>query len=525
MHFMQEFCNYRELLTPAEMAIIDRLAAETGPYDGYGLMRNAGAAIFKLLLSHYPDSAGFDILCGPGNNGGDGYEVARLLAEAGVQVNVWTDDPPRPRSDAERAARHCPVKPQPLASFQPRSGGVVIDALYGAGLARPLTGPALAAAQACNDAKAIVVAVDLPSGISGESGKPHGIAFRADLTVTFFRLKPGHLLEPGRSLCGQIMLADIGIPEKTLASIPARSFINLPALWRDMLPPSQHDQHKYSRGHLAVFSGGPSSTGAARLAAMAAARAGAGAVTLYSPGNALLINAVQLTSIMLRTVDTPEDFIEIAAERPPDALVLGPGFGLDRPLREMVTTALALERSKTLLLDADGISIFQDQPATLFAAIASSALEVVLTPHAGEFSRLFPDLASNATMSKLECARQAAQRAGAIIVLKGPDTVIAAPDGRAAINVNGTPWLATAGSGDVLAGLIAGLAAQKMPLWQAACAGVWIHSQAAVGFSPGLIAEDLPHLIPDIVRELYASTRDCNAIAPKGARGLPAVMK
>lgn len=498
MQSAHELGTTPHLLTPAEMAEADRLAAESGPHDGYGLMRNAGAAILRALLARFPQAEGFDVLCGPGNNGGDGYEVARLLAEAGTPVTLWTDAAPRPGSDAERAAALCPLGPRPLAAFAPAPGRVVVDALYGAGLARALDGAAADAAQACNAAGARVVAVDLPSGLSGDSGKPLGAALEAELTVTFFRLKPGHLLEPGRSLCGTLVLADIGIPDSVLEAIRPGTFVNTPALWGAALPRPRRDQHKYSRGHVAVFSGGASSTGAARLSAMAAARAGAGAVTVLSPASALLVNAAHLTSIMLRKVDTPEDFCQAAAARRPEAVVLGPGFGLDRPLRAMALAALAGEGPGTLVLDADGLTAFRDEPDALFAAIAASAFDVVLTPHEGEFSRLFPDLAG----SKLERARQAARRAGAVVVLKGPDTVIAAPDGRAAINANGSPFLATAGSGDMLAGLVAGLGAQAMPAWEAACAAVWLHAEAATRFGPGLVAEDLPGLIPAVLREL-----------------------
>lgn len=516
---------YPELLTPAQMQEADRLAAAEGPYDDYGLMRNAGAAIVAAIRLRYPAARSFDILCGPGNNGGDGYVVARLLDEAGFSATLWRQAMPRPGSAAERAARSCPLVPRPLAEFVPTAGQIVIDALYGAGLDRSMEGDAAAAAQACNKAGAQVVAVDLPSGLSGESGKPLGPAFRADLTVTFFRLKPGHLLEPGRSLCGDIIAADIGISRDVLTAISPRTFINLPALWEEGLPFPQRGQHKYSRGHVAVFSGGPTSSGAARLSAMAAARVGAGAVTLYAPASALLVNASHLTSIMLRKVDTRQDFCDAAALRRADAVVLGPGFGLERPLQAMALAVLAQEGPGTLILDADGLTAFRDQPDMLFSAIAASRLDVVLTPHEGEFVRLFPDLVDNQTASKLERARKAAQQSGAVIVLKGPDTVIASPDGRAAINANGTPLLATAGSGDVLAGLIGGLAAQKMPAWQAACMAVWVHAQAAANFGPGLIAEDLPGLIPSVLREFHQARRDCSAIAPKGARGLPAVMK
>ena len=502
MQSAQETGNGLEVLTPAEMARADRLAAEAGPHDGYGLMRNAGSGILRAVLARYPAASGFDVLCGPGNNGGDGYEVARLLHEAGLPVAIWAEGWPRPGSDAQRAAHSCPVAPQPLGGFRPQPGRVVIDALYGAGLARALDGAAADTARRCRTANATVVAVDLPSGVSGDSGSAAGEAFEAELTVTFFRLKPGHLLEPGRALCGEVVLADIGIPEAVLGEIAPSTFRNLPALWSAALPRPDRGQHKYSRGHVAVFSGGVSSTGAARLSALSAARAGAGAVTLWSPGAALVVNAAHLTAIMLRKVDTLADLDAAFAARRPDAIVLGPGYGLHRPLAETVLHVLKTAGEGTLVLDADALTAFRDEPDALFSAINASARETVLTPHEGEFARLFPDLAADGGLSKLDRARQAAARAGTVVILKGPDTVIAAPHGRAAINENGSPFLATAGSGDVLAGLVAGLCAQKMPPWQAACAAVWLHAQAASRFGPGLIAEDLPGLLPACLREL-----------------------
>jgi hydroxyethylthiazole kinase-like uncharacterized protein yjeF len=491
-----------ELLTLAEMSEADRLAAALGPHDGYGLMRNAGMALLREMLARFPWAEGFDVLCGPGNNGGDGYEVARLLDEAGLAVSLWREGLPRPGSDAARAADRCPVAPRPLGDFMPRPGRVVVDALYGAGLARPLDGDAARAAESCRAAGAAVVSIDLPSGLSGDSGRAAGAVIEAELTVTFFRLKPGHLLEPGRALCGETVIADIGIPQAVLDDILPRTFRNLPALWSATFPRPRRDQHKYSRGHAAVLSGGPSTTGAARLSALAAGRAGAGAVTLWSPGNAMVVNAAHLTSIMLRRADTPTDFDQGFAAKPADAMVIGPGFGLDRPLRETVLHVLEKGLAGTLVLDADALTAFRDAPHALFSAIAASPCHVVLTPHEGEFARLFPDIAGNAASSKPDRARRAAARSGAMVILKGPDTVIAAPDGRAAINENGTPFLATAGSGDVLAGIVAGLCAQKMPAWEAACAAVWIHAEAGARFGPGLIAEDLPGLIPAVLREL-----------------------
>jgi hydroxyethylthiazole kinase-like uncharacterized protein yjeF len=327
-----------------------------------------------------------------------------------------------------------------------------------------------------------------------------GAAPHADLTVTFFRMKPGHLLCPGREYCGETIVADIGIPDAMLEEIAPRCSENVPALWRSVLPVPAVDTHKYKRGHACVFSGGPSATGAARLAAMAAARIGAGAVTVLSPAAAMLVNASHMTAIMLAKVDAAADLSAFIERRKPDAFVLGPGFGVGEKTRELALAVLENRDCGALVLDADGITSFRDAPASLFIMAGSGhAPPLVLTPHEGEFARLFPGLAEDAALSKLDKARRAADRAHAVVIYKGPDTVIAAPDGRAAINANGTPYLATAGSGDVLSGMTAGLLAQGMPAFEAACAAVWMHADAGSRFGPGLIAEDLPGLLPAVL--------------------------
>lgn len=487
------------LLSPAEMAEADRLATLSGPFDGPALMENAGLAIHREILRRFPDAACFDVLCGPGNNGGDGYVAARLLAEDGLDVCVWREAPPRGGSDAAGAGRRWQGRTRPLGGFAPRPGAMVVDALFGAGLSKPLEGAAARAAATCADAGARVVGVDLPSGISGATGRATGPAFRADLTITFFRAKPGHLLQPGRAACGELVVADIGILASVLAAIAPKTFQNMPALWRARLPRPDVETHKYARGHAAVFSGGPSSTGAARLSAMAAARAGAGAVTVLSPPDALLVNAAHLTAIMVAKVSDAGDVERIVATRKVRAAVLGPGFGVGEAARAHALALLAHGHGFAgLVLDADGITSFRDAADALFSAARSASAALVLTPHEGEFARLFPDLAAEG-LSKLDRARQAAARAHAVVILKGPDTVIAAPDGRAAINANATPWLATAGSGDVLAGIVAGLLAQEMPAWEAACAAVWIHAEAGRRFGPGLVADDLPGLLPPVI--------------------------
>lgn len=497
-----------EVLSPAEMAEADRRAVAAGPFDGARLMRNAGQAVGAVVLARYPAAKRVHVLCGPGNNGGDGYVVARLLREAGVTVSLWASGTPRPGSDAALVVQACPLEARRLADFMAGDGSVIVDALYGAGLSKPLAGEAARAVEIVTAKKLPVVAVDLPSGVSGDSGQVLGSAFRAEVTVTFARRKPGHLLLPGRNLCGEVVLADIGISDAVVEGLGTKTFENGTGLWLAGFPKPAVDTHKYRRGHVNVFSGGPSATGAARLSAMAAARSGAGAVTVLSPGSAMQVNAAHLTSIMLRKVDDEAALAKVLGDGRPAAFVLGPGFGVGEKARTFALAVLgdgqgAKEGVVGLVLDADGITSFEDHPASLFiTAGAKEAAKLVMTPHEGEFTRLFSGLAKDDTLSKLDKAREAARRSHAVVVYKGADTVIAAPDGRAAINANAVPWLATAGSGDVLAGLVAGLLVQGMPAFEAACAAVWMHAEAGSRFGAGLIAEDLPLALVPVLREL-----------------------
>ncbi|MFP1634019.1 NAD(P)H-hydrate dehydratase [Zhengella sp. ZM62] len=486
-----------ELLTPEEMGRADAIAIAAGPFDGSGLMENAGRAIHEAILRRFAGAGRVAVLCGPGNNGGDGFVVARLLAEDGFSVDLFALAEPRPGSDAACAAQAWTGAVRPLGDFEPGAFDLVVDGLFGAGLSKPLSGAAASAADACNATGVPVVAVDLPSGLSGESGQPLGTCFRAVLTVTFFRKKPGHLLLPGRDLCGELLVADIGIPAAVLDEILPRTHENGPALWRHALPRLAADTHKYARGAAAVLSGGASSTGAARLAALAAARSGAGAVTVLSPPSAVLVHAAHLTSIMVRAVPDAQAVSAFLDEGKTRAALAGPGCGVRGQTRAAVLAMLAAGARddarglKALVLDADALTVFQDRPSSLFETIGASGLHVVMTPHEGEFARLFADLGPQCGLSRVDRARRAASRSGAVVVLKGGDTVIAAPDGRAAINTNATPVLATAGSGDVLAGIVTGLLAQGVSGFEAACAAVWLHGEAGKAAGQRPIAEDL----------------------------------
>jgi len=493
-----------ELLSNSEMTEADRLAIASG-ISGTALMANAGRAVADVVAARHPLGTRIAVVAGPGNNGGDGFVAAHRLAERGYPVRVLVHgDRDRLKGDAAQAAESWKGTTERASPDSLSGAQVIVDALFGAGLDRAIEAEAKALIEAINAHGAMVVAVDLPSGINGSTGAIMGAAVTASETVTFFRRKPGHLLLPGRLKCGRVTVADIGIPADVLDTIEPRTFVNAPALWRDLFPVPQAHGHKYTRGHAVVLSGTMSSTGAARLAARGALRAGAGLVTLATPREALAINAAASLSIMVRPCDGVAEFSGLLADRRVNAVVMGPGGGTGTPMRELVLSAL--DGPRAVVLDADALTSFVDDPKKLFTSLKSHHESLaILTPHEGEFSRLFKEQCQKSTVKqKLKECLDASHEAGAIVVLKGADTVVAAPDGRAAIAENAPPWLATAGSGDVLAGLIGGLCAQGMPPFEAACAGVWLHGECGVEAGPGLISEDLAERIPAVYRRLFA---------------------
>jgi ADP-dependent NAD(P)H-hydrate dehydratase / NAD(P)H-hydrate epimerase len=488
-----------ELLTTAEMAEADRRTI-AGGVAGIALMENAGRSVADAVTARHPPGLGVAVVAGPGNNGGDGFVAARFLAERGYRVRVLlVGDPNRLKDDAALAAQRWqgPTAAAAPAALMPAD--IVIDAVFGAGLDRPVEGVARAMIEAMNAAPC-VYAVDLPSGINGTTGAVMGLAVNATETVTFFRRKIGHVLLPGRLHCGNVRIADIGIAASVLDQIKPRIAINAPNLWAKSFPLPRVDGHKYARGHAVVVSGGVSSTGAARLAARGALRAGAGLVTIASPREALAVNAAASLAVMVRPVDGADELTSFLDDPRRNVVLLGPGGGVGQPMRDLVLAALKGERA--VVLDADALTSFADELQALCAAIRTRGKATLMTPHEGEFSRLFKTLGDEAP-SKLERARRAAQTTGAVVLLKGPDTVVAAPDGRAAIADNAPPWLASAGSGDVLAGIAAGCLAQGMPGFEAAAAAVWLHGEAGSAAGPGLIAEDLPEVMPAIYRRLF----------------------
>ncbi len=510
-----------ELLTPTEMAEADRLAARAAP--SFALMERAGEAVARTALTLLDardagSAAGHVlILCGPGNNGGDGYVAARLLADAGCVVTLASLVARESLvGDAARAAAlwRGPVvdlATRGLASADLDATDLVVDALFGAGLTRDIAGPAEAAIGHVNAwadmSRRPVLAVDVPSGIDGATGCVRGAAVKASHTITFFRLKPGHILMPGRVHCGHLHLADIGIAASVLDAVAPKTRLNVPALWPGVPPRPRLDGHKYGRGHAVVVSGPLGQTGAARLCAHGALRAGAGLVTVASPPDALAVLASALTAVMTRVSDGADGLAALLEDARKNAVALGPGLGVGAGARAQVRAALAASpaggTSRAVVIDADALVSFAAEPDVLFAAISEGGHAVVLTPHDGEFAKLFPDLAASG--SKLERTRAAAVLCGAVVLLKGPDTVVAHPDGRASIAASEAPWLATAGSGDVLAGMVAGLLAQGVPAFEAASSAVWMHAEAARLFGPGLISEDIPDVVPRVLAALFGA--------------------
>ena len=553
-----------ELLTAAQMRAIEQAAIASGQVTGLELMERAGRGVVSAIFAEWPELAPSwgptpkppeyllqddekgkhraVVLCGPGNNGGDGFVVARLLKEAGWEVEVFLYGdaaklPPDAQVNYERWAEiETIVKLNELPDFE--GANLLIDALFGTGLVRALPQVSLRVANELmryTRDELRVCAVDMPSGICSDSGSPIKAEGQylpfiyADLTVTFGFRKIGHYLSMASAVCRKVVVKDIGLNRKEAMLVlgarqnnqtgqKANRAAVVALIERHLYTPEfmqgqsildkDCDNHKYSHGHALILSGGVGKGGAARLAARGALRVGAGAVTVGCPPAALIENAAQLNAIMLRKVKDADALAEVLADKRIAALCLGPGLGTGE--REAALVRGACEHAPYVVLDADALTLLA-QDAALFAKLHANC---ILTPHAGEFARLFPDIAAKLdapatkgpAYSKVDATREAAKRAGCVVLFKGPDTVIADPSGRCSINASvyerSAPWLATAGSGDVLAGFITGLLARGFAPMRAAEAGAWLHTECALKFGPGLIAEDLPEQLPAVFRDL-----------------------
>jgi NAD(P)H-hydrate epimerase len=467
------------LLPPSVMAAVDR-AAIAGGTPGTVLMERAGRAVARIVTRRFPPQP-VTVLCGPGNNGGDGYVAARILRGAGWPVRVQSlVDPASLTGDAAWARAQWPGTIE-RADGELGQAGLLVDALFGGGLARDLDGPARALVQAMAATGRPIVAVDVPSGVDAGSGAIRGAAAPAAVTVTFCRARPGHVLLPGRELVGQLVIADIGIPDELVTRHDVGLRVNAPVRWRSALPIRTATSHKYRHGHALVIGGPAHATGACRVAARAALRSGAGLVTVACASDALATYAGTTAAVMTRVVEDHDALDRLLADDRITAVLIGPAAGVGDRTLDAVTRAVG--RSAATVLDADALTSLAAVPAASRPRLHERC---VITPHEGEFARLFC-----ISGDRLSRARAAAAQMGCVVLLKGADTVIAAPDGRASIQPAAPASLATAGTGDVLAGIVVGLAAQRMPVYEAACAAAWLHAAAAEGRA-GLIADDLP---------------------------------
>ncbi len=486
------------VLSVAQMAAADQITIaelKKRGKSGADLMEEAGLSVVREITANFQGTNAL-ILCGPGNNGGDGFVIARHLKEYGWQVEVaLLGEIDKLQGDAYHMATLWDGQTKPFDPDLIDHQDLIVDAIFGTGLSKEISGNVKDVIEKANGADAYRVAVDIPSGIKGDTGEVLGIAFKADRTVTFCRQKPAHLLYPGKRCCGNVIVADIGISDRVIEQVEPDIYLNRAVNWRNSMPFPESDSHKYDRGHAVVVSGDMIHTGASRLAAVAALRVGAGLLSISSPQDALQTHASHLTAVMIRRRD---QLVSDLQDQRLNSWCIGPAAGINQDTREAVLNIL--NAGKNAVLDADALSVFEDGPLELFEAInARKKGKCVLTPHAGEFARIFPYLMK---LDKITAARNAAKLSGAIVIYKGADTVVAAPDGRVAISDNAPATLATAGSGDVLAGMICGLLAQKMDSFDAACASVWIHGECALEFGAGLISEDLPKLIPRVLKRI-----------------------
>jgi hydroxyethylthiazole kinase-like uncharacterized protein yjeF len=488
-----------ELLTADEMRRAEQITIKNGT-PSINLMENAGRGVAEEVVRRFPRGSKVLVCCGPGSNGGDGFVCARTLRERGYQVRLaLLGKPEELKADAKEMARRWDESIEPLAAKSLDGAEVIVDAIWGTGLNGPVNGVVGQIIEDTKQRNLPVVAVDVPTGIDATFGNIHGIAFEAVSTVTFFRRKIGHILQPGKRHCGELRVIDIGIPKTVLPEVAPQTFINEPDFWLRYYPRLKAEGHKYDRGHAVVVSGPMESTGAARMAARAALRMGSGLVSLATSKAAFYINAAQVTSIMLAVFDGAPGLADIfQSDLRRNAVLIGPGAGNSQETRDNVAAVLASEA--TAVIDAEGLTAFEGRSQELFTLIQNRSAATILTPHRGEFDRLFPELGN--AESKLEQAKRAAEISGGVMVFKGPDTVVAAPDGLSAISESAPPWLATAGSGDVLAGMITGLCAQSMSPFDAAAASVWMHSELARAFGPGLIAEDMAEMLPALLQRL-----------------------
>jgi hydroxyethylthiazole kinase-like uncharacterized protein yjeF len=500
-----------ELFSLNEMQRADALAMQSGIL-GLSLMEQAGNRVAYNIEQICEGPSRLCILAGPGNNGGDAFVVARLLSERAYKIDtfnvclkaVHNSDK---ESDAKKMREKWVKEGAKLHSIEDwttlkesiDSSALIIDGVFGAGLSRNIEGPLIEIIEFINQANTPVLAIDVPTGMNGNTGQIMGSALIADYTVSFHAPKQGHKLYPGKDLCGKLYIEDIGIPDRVTKTIAPKQYENTPDLWKACLKPRSSQSHKYNYGAVLVVVGDHTMRGASVLSSNAAIKAGAGLVTLaLNKEEEGTVHPKSFAAIMHNVIPETSDekgWDQLFAEKKITAALIGPGAC---PTEETRQKCLALLKQNSLVvIDAGALTAFQDHREALIESLSERSLahpKVILTPHEGEFKKLFPALDLS---DKVNAAREAAKETQSIVLIKGADTVIASPDGRVMINTNAPPTLATAGTGDVLAGIITALASNKdNPAFEAAAAGVYIHAECANQISLELVADDLVGQIP-----------------------------
>lgn len=479
---------WASLLSVKEMYLADQITTQKGT-SGLQLMETAGEAVTKEIVLRWPKCK-VVVLCGPGNNGGDGFVVARLLQDAGWPVRILLrGDKENLPADAKTNAERWDDIVYPLKVHNMGQPDLIIDALFGAGLVREISGEIAGIIQTVNALATPVVAIDIPSGVHADSGQILGTAIKANLCVTFCRAKTGHYLIPGRGQSDELIVSDIGIDHTTIDHISPKAFLITNAYIKSHFPWPRLDGHKYQRGHGVVI-GGTQMSGAARLGAVCARRVGAGLITIACEKK---VQSIYQQSEAGNLVSS-EDIQTLLKDPRKNAVLVGPGLGLDEKHKTLIYDLIASE--KNLILDADALTFLSQMGEIEKIDRKGSTL---LTPHEGEFLRLFPHING----SKIERVRAASVQSNCTILLKGPDTLIAQPDGKTSINSTGTPWLATAGSGDCLAGICLGLMAQGLTGFDAATLSAWLHGTCAEQRGAGLIAEDIQDMLPLVLQSFH----------------------
>ncbi len=496
------------LLNKETAYLIDKMAVDEG-VSLSDLMETAGKRSAEIIINEIvPKIKNFNkkiyVICGPGNNGGDGFVVARYLKEEGISIRILSLNSEKELNNVVmQKLKDLDTELENIGEISFSEADVVVDAIFGVGINRPVNKNYVKVFREINKESKLIVSLDIPSGVDTDTGLLMPEAIKADHTITFVYPKLGHYLLPAKKYVGNIHVVDIGIPINVNSKIENGYMfhLNSPDYWISDFKWPAEDDHKYKRGHVLVQSGPESSTGAARLAAISALRIGAGAVTLSSSREALNVNATHLTSVMIKEINNSEEFFNFLDQKKINSLIIGPGCGVNQFTKELTLNALNYKIS--LILDADAISSFEEESVDFIKALEYSKADVIITPHEGEFNKIFGNLKG----SKIERTKSAAIKSKSTVILKGNDTVIASPDGEVIISDKTSPFLATAGSGDVLSGICGGLTAQGMKSFKAACAAQWIHSSIGLIAGPGLIAEDMISIIkddvPDILMRIY----------------------